>query len=132
MESLNLLRLKTGEDIICYMEHYGHDEVVIRDAMVVFVKNDFKTGKQTIMLEHWLPVQLIKDNETIIKSSDILAMMVPGPEFSAYYENTVAAVNRVKDEASSDEELSSSNDDELTTEDMKMILDMVGPTNQMH
>lgn len=132
MESINLLRLKTGEDIICYMEHYGHDEVVLRDAMVVFVKSDFKTGKQTIMLDHWLPIQLIKENETIIKLSDILAIMTPTPEFNAYFENTVSVVKSVREEASEVEELSSSNDDELTPEDMRLILDMVGPTNQMH
>ncbi len=130
METVNLLRLKSGEDIICYMEHYGHDELVVRDAMVVFTKTDFKSGKQVIMLEHWLPIQLIKENETIIKQSEVIATMTPSSAFFEYYMN---AVSVVKESLSSEgDEPSSSDDDELTPEDMKMILDAVGPTNQMH
>jgi hypothetical protein len=130
MESVNILRLKSGEDIICYMEHYGHDEIVVRDAMVVFTKTDFKSGKQIIMLEHWLPIQLIKENETIIKQSEVVATMTPNSDFFEYYMN---AVSVVKESLSSEgDELSSSDDDELTPEDMRLILDAVGPTNQMH
>ena len=85
MESINLLRLKSGEDIICFMEHYGHDELAIRDAMVVFTKTDFKSGKQIIMLEHWLPIQLIQENVTVIKQSEVIASMVPNTAFTDYY-----------------------------------------------
>jgi hypothetical protein len=131
MESVNILRLKSGEDIICYMEHYGHDEIVVRDAMVVFTKTDFKSGKQIIMLEHWLPIQLIKENETIIKQSEVVATMVPSSAFFEYYMNAVSVVKESLSHSEEDE-LSSSNDDELTPEDMKLILDAVGPTNQMH
>lgn len=131
MESVNILRLKSGEDIICYMEHYGHDEIVVRDAMVVFTKTDFKSGKQIIMLEHWLPIQLIKENETIIKQSEVVATMVPSSAFFEYYMNAVSVVKESLSHSEEDE-LSSPNDDELTPEDMKLILDAVGPTNQMH
>jgi hypothetical protein len=113
------------------MEHYGHDEIVVRDAMVVYTKMDFKSGKQTILLEHWLPIQIIKENETIIKNSEIIAIMTPTNAFVDYYTNASSLVKQARMEAESDE-LSSSSDDELTPEDMKMILDAVGPTNQMH
>lgn len=131
METINLLRLRTGEDIICYMEQYGHDELAIRDAMVVYNKMDFKTGKQTILLEHWLPISIIRDNETVIKQSEVVAIMGPSPEFLDYYVNAVSVVKQVLINAESDQP-SSSDDDELTPEDMKLILDNVGPTNQMH
>jgi hypothetical protein len=131
MESINLLRLKSGEDIICYMEHYGHDEIVVRDAMVVFIKMDMKNGKQIAMLDHWLPVSVIKRNETIIKMSEVIAIMDPTPEFTEYFENSVEAIEHAK-EHFSDQELSSSGDDELTPEDMRLILEAVGPTNVMH
>jgi hypothetical protein len=131
MESVNILRLKSGEDIICYMEHYGHDEIVVRDAMVVFTKTDFKSGKQIIMLEHWLPIQLIKENETIIKQSEVVATMTPSSDFFEYYMNAVSVVKESLSLSEGDE-LSSSSDDELTPEDMRLILDAVGTTNQMH
>ena len=131
MESINILRLKTGEDIICYMEHYGHDEIVVRDAMMVFMKMDYKVGKQLVQLEHWLPVQIIKENETIIKSSDVMAIMNPSNEFVDYYTNAVSVIKQVKMELDTDT-TQSSDDDKLSTEDMNLILDMVGPSNQMH
>lgn len=131
MESINILRLKTGEDIICYMEHYGHDEIVVRDAMMVFMKMDYKIGKQLVQLEHWLPVQILKENETIIKSSDVMTIMNPSNEFVDYYTNAVSVIKQVKMELDTDT-TQSSDDDKLSTEDMNLILDLVGPSNQMH
>ena len=131
MESINLLRLKSGEDIICYIENYGHDEIVIRDAMVVFIKTDMKTGNQIAMLDHWLPVSVIKENEAIVKMSEVLAIMNPSAEFTEYFENSVDTIKQIKQKVL-DEEPSSSDDDELTPEDMKLILASVGPTNLMH
>jgi hypothetical protein len=131
MESINLLRLKSGEDIICYIENYGHDEIVIRDAMVVFIKTDMKTGNQIAMLDHWLPVSVIKENEAIVKMSEVLAIMNPSAEFTEYFENSVDTIKQIKQKVL-DEEPSSDDDDELTPEDMRLILASVGPTNLMH
>lgn len=130
MESINILRLKTGEDIICYMEHYGHDEVVVRDAMSIFLKMDMKTGKQNVMMDHWLPAPLIRENEAIIKMSEVLAVMQPTTDFTDYYENSIATIKKFKDNFS--DTAPSSDDDGLTADDMNLILEMVGPTNQMH
>jgi hypothetical protein len=128
MESINLLRLKSGEDIICYMEKYGHDEIVVRDAMVVFIKTDMKTGNQIVMLDHWLPISVLKENEAIVKMSEVMAIMNPTSEFTEYFENSVDTIK----EKTLNQQLSSSGDDELTPEDMRLILDAVGPTNLMH
>lgn len=130
MESINILRLKTGEDIICYMEHYGHDEIVIRDAMSVYLKMDIKSGKQNVMMEHWLPVALIRDNEAVIKMAEVLAVMEPTTDFTEYYENSIDTIKKYKNSFS--DTAPSSDDDGLTPDDMKLILDMVGPSNQMH
>ena len=83
------------------------------------------------MLEHWLPIQLIQENVTVIKQDEVIATMVPNTAFTDYYINAVSVVKQTLD-MSDDDELSSSNDDELTPEDMKLILDNVGPSNQMH
>lgn len=125
MESINILRLKTGEDIICYMEHYGHDEVVVRDPMMVMVRMDYKSGKQTIGMDHWLPTALIRDNEAIIKMADVLTVLTPSTEFTEYFENAVSVIHRVRN--SSDEETSSS-DDVLTQDDMSLILESMDTT----
>jgi hypothetical protein len=113
------------------MEHYGHDEIVVRDAMVVFLKTDMKTGNQIAMLDHWLPISVIRENEVIVKMSEVLAIMNPTSEFTEYFENSVDTIKQIK-EKNLNQELSSSDDDELTPEDMKLILETVGPTNLMH
>lgn len=121
MESINILRLKTGEDIICYMEHYGHDEIMVREPMLVMVRMDYKTGKQTIGMDHWLPIALLKYNETLLKMSDVITVMTPTAEFTEYFENAVAVVNKFKN--IKEEEPTSSDDDVLTQEDMSLILE---------
>jgi hypothetical protein len=110
------------------MEKYGHDEIVVRDAMVVFIKTDMKTGNQIVMLDHWLPISVLKENEAIVKMSEVMAIMNPTSEFTEYFENSVDTIK----EKTLNQQLSSSGDDELTPEDMRLILDAVGPTNLMH
>ena len=127
MESINILRLKTGEDIICYMEHYGHDEVVVREPMMVMVRTDYKTGKRNVGMDHWLPINLLRDNEAIIKTMDILAVLTPSSEFSEYYQNAVAVVKQFKDVK--EDELAASDDAALSQDDMSLILDTLDTTD---
>ena len=127
MESVNILRLKTGEDIICYMEHYGHDEVVVREPMMVMVRTDYKTGKRNVGMDHWLPISLLRDNEAIIKTMDILAVLTPSSEFSEYYQNAVAVVKQFKDVK--EDELAASDDAALSQDDMSLILDTLDTTD---
>lgn len=130
MEAIKLLRLNTGEDIICYTEHYGADELVVREPMMVVVNFSSKSGKQTVALDHWLPVPVIRENEAIIKEKDVVASLNPTSEFTEYYENAVEAIKKSK---SKDMELSSSNDDDLTPEEMNLLMDYMdsGP-RQLH
>lgn len=126
METINILRLKNGEDIICYMEHYGADELVVRDPMYFDFKMDPRTGKTTIILDHWLPVYVLKSNETIIKESEVLAVLEGTSEFNTYYATTVSVMTEarnMKEEPSDSMDTSSSNDDELTSDDMNIILE---------
>jgi len=128
MESLNILRLKTGEDIICYMEQLSSEEVVVRDAMAVVVKTDLRSGHQAIMMQHWLPVGIIENNEAVIKLSDVLTIINPSVDFNEFYENSIATYKRLKEAADREDD-----EEELTQEDMKTILETVNPSdNLMH
>ena len=129
MESINILRLKTGEDIICYVEDYGND-IIVREPMTVFVKNDYKSGKQMLGMEHWLPRQLVRNNEAFMKKEDVLAFLNPSVEFTEYYENTVSVINQLKNSMEESElESTSSNDDVLSQEDMSLILESLDTSN---
>lgn len=124
MEAVKIVRLKSGEDIICYIEQVDKMNFIVREPMVVLTKQDFKNDKHVIMMNHWLPVPLIRHNEAFIMESEIITMLEPTSEFSSYYENSVNAMKQYldSDTSSSDEEENS-----LSKEEMLMMLESVGP-----
>ena len=124
MEAVKIVRLKSGEDIICYIEQVDKMNFIVREPMVVLTKQDFKNDKHVIMMNHWLPVPLIRHNEAFIMESEIITMLEPTSEFSSYYENSVNAIKQYldSDTSSSDEE-----ENTLSKEEMLMMLESVGP-----
>lgn len=132
MESINILRLKTGEDIVCYMEHYGADELCIRDPMVFDMRINPKTNKVSIILDHWLPVYVLKENETIIKCSDVLAVLEPTPELNNYFETSVQVFYEARNLKDKTDNTSASSDADLTEDDRNLLLDLIDPDNVKH
>ena len=126
MEAIKVLRLKSGEDIIAYLEQVDKLNFIVREPMVVLVKSDMKSGKQIIMMDHWLPAPLIKHNEAFLAENEIVTILEPTSEFSEYFENAVDAIHKAKtvEEDSSEEE-------EMSNELMIMMLDSVGPDISM-
>ena len=121
MEAVKLIRLKSGEDIIAYIEQVDKLNFVVREPMVVLTKQDNRTNKHIIMMDHWLPVPLIRHNEAFITESEIVTMLEP---ISEYYENAVTNMKQILtfNTSSSDEE-----ERNLTREEMLMMLETVGP-----
>jgi hypothetical protein len=124
MEAVKLIRLKSGEDIIAYIEQVYKLNFVVREPMVVLTKQDNRTNKHIIMMDHWLPVPLIRHNEAFITESEIVTMLEPTSDFSEYYENAVTNMKQILtfNTSSSDEE-----ERNLTREEMLMMLEAVGP-----
>ena len=124
MEAVKLIRLKSGEDIICYLEQVDKMNFIVREPMVVLTKQDNRTNKHIIMMDHWLPVPLIRHNEAFITESEIVTMLEPTSDFSEYYENAVTNMKQILtfNTSSSDEE-----ERNLTREEMLMMLEAVGP-----
>ena len=124
MEAVKIVRLKSGEDIICYIEQVDKMNFIVREPMVVLTKQDFKNDKHVIMMNHWLPVPLIRHNEAFIMESEIITMLEPTSEFSSYYENSVNAIKQYLD---SDTSSSGEEENSLSKEEMLMMLESVGP-----
>jgi len=124
MEAIKLIRLRTGEDIIAYIEQVDKLNFVVREPMVVLTKQDNKNNKHIIMMDHWLPVPLIRHNEAFITESEIVTMLEPTSDFSEYYENAVDNMKQILNfnTSSSDEEEKS-----LSREQMLLMLEAVGP-----
>jgi hypothetical protein len=128
METIKLLRLKSGEDIITYFEQVDRMNIILRNPMVVLVKNDTRSGRQIIMMDNWLPVPLIKTNEAFITEHLIVTAMEPSVEFSEYFENAVLSFNKADEEGGENLEIDNS---EMSTETVHKMFDLVGPDTSM-
>jgi hypothetical protein len=128
MEAVKILRLKSGEDIIAYFEQVDKLNFIVREPMVFLVKTGTKTGKQVIMMDHWLPAPIIKHNEAFINESEVVTILEPTSEFSEYFENAVDAIHRAK---SGEEEISDESEEVMSKDLMTMMLDTVGPDTSM-
>lgn len=119
METINFIRLKTGDDIISYVFHCTKEQVVLRDPMLIVMRPDYKSGNQIVGMDSWIPYQIMRSNEVSINISDILFSSKASAEFEEFYENTVDKLT-TKEEDKSDEDKS-----KLTNEEMLMILNAV-------
>ncbi len=120
METINFLRLKTGDDIVSYVYYRNDEQVVLRDPMLIVMKPDYKSGNQIVGMDSWLPFQIMQSNEVFIKISDVLFISKPSAEFEEFYENTVDKL-RIKEE---DEE-GAEDASKLTSEEMLIILNAI-------
>jgi hypothetical protein len=84
MESkdIKIVRLTSGEDIVCgLIESDG--TYYLKNPMVFLLKD---TGKQfVLMLQNWLPMQVMKMNEAVIKQKDVIAVLQPDENFIEYF-----------------------------------------------
>lgn len=119
METINILRLKNGEDIVSYIDQYNKDELILREPMLVVIKPDYKSGQQMIGMDSWLPFQILKNNEVVLKTSDVLLTMYPNSEFTEFYENTVHNLKSKIEQNNNDHDEETTR---LTEEEMTMIL----------
>lgn len=84
---VRILRLVTGEDIICIFHKISIDSYLVRDPMLVMVK--FKGKDSTVLMEHWLPVEVVKKTEVLINPRDVITMFDPKESLAEYYINLV-------------------------------------------
>lgn len=124
MEQVKLLRLKTGEDVISYIEDYEEGKSILRTPMVVMIKYDNRTGKQNVMMDHWLPITVILENEAVIENSEILTSMNPNAEFSEYYEKSVGAIANAMDKGPTN---NMDLDQDLTPEELTNLMESMEP-----
>jgi alpha-galactosidase/6-phospho-beta-glucosidase family protein len=85
---VKIIRLKSGEDIIGMCNFFSNSEMDIFEPMTVDVETRGTYAGQLIMA-NWLPVNLIKDNKTTLKTEDILLTMDPEDSFIEYYTTMV-------------------------------------------
>ena len=109
MNELQILRLKNGEDIIGSVQQYSSNgNFEITEPMHVHV--EFRGKQSNLVMAHWLPVQLIKKNQTVIKQEEVIAQFEPNTEFAEYY---VSTVQKIHDALKAKELADNMNDEEF-------------------
>lgn len=91
MEEIKILRLVTGEDIICRFIKVSTDSYAIMNPMVVGIK--YKKDGANLTMAHWLPIEIIKKNETLINPRDVIAIVDPADDVAEYFDMTVDKLN---------------------------------------
>lgn len=121
MEQIKILRMLSGEDIVAEVVENARGYIV-KNAFQFHIKTNQRTYKETVVLDHWLPVSLLQKNEVFLPLDKILFAVEPSDSFSEFYTNTKNMIADVKenDMSSYDE---SSYDDKLSDEEMNYILD---------
>lgn len=93
MDNIRIIRLKSGEDIIATYE-YDEElcEVILSDPMCIMFKR-LPNGKSFMMINPWLPVEIIEDNTARIDTNEILTMSYPKVAVCVYYKRLVNETN---------------------------------------
>ena len=107
MANIKIIKLENGTDLIADFRELEKDVYTLYEPMKFFI--DYRNDNN-LVLQHYLPVQLVKDNMVEIKKQHVLTIVEPDIEFVEYYQHTIEKVKRLmqtrKDiESMTDEEI---------------------------
>lgn len=102
MNNIKILRLQNESDIICSLEEIRNGEYVVSDPMYFEIQN--KGAITHIIMDFYLPVQLLEKNEVILTEKDIMFKVNPSDDFKEYYMNSVENLKKMKPEGEFEEE----------------------------
>lgn len=103
MSYIKILRLKTGEDIIGFVELH-QKYIKIKYPTTVFIHYDYEEENQELLMKYWLPVSLIEKNEADIPMFDILLILDVKQEFKEYYLNYLGDFTKISESNLSNDE----------------------------
>ena len=120
--NIKIVRLQSGEDIMADMiEDEENDTVMLDNPMHIIFKR-IPTGQTVMMMMPWLPIELIKENNAILFTSDILTVIEPKDDLVEYYGNVVVeAQHRMEEQrkfTSLDEQYDEGEEEEYDEEEI--------------
>jgi hypothetical protein len=86
--AIKILRFKDGLDVICDCIYENNNKLVIENPML------FELRGTNLILQHWLPIYVMKGESVEIKTEDVLCTMDANDDFEEYYISTTI---RLKD-----------------------------------
>ena len=80
--AIQIVRFKDGLDVISNV-YDCNQEIELADPMIFQIRNSH------LVLQHWLPLAVMKGDSVNVNKDDILCRMDPNDDFKEYYETTV-------------------------------------------
>lgn len=93
-----IVRLKDNLDIICGLSNNLDGTLEVSTPMM------FELRGNKLILEHWLPLQVMKGNSVRIPVDNILCTMEPSDDLSEYFEKTVSQLTEFVEERNNNSE----------------------------
>ena len=87
---IKIVRFKDGLDVVCHFNYTSEDE----SMMELETPMMFEVRNTNLVMQHWLPLSLMKKNTVKIKTEEVLCLIEPSDEFAEYYHDTVTKMNK--------------------------------------
>ena len=88
--AIRIIRLQNGEDIMANIVQDEDNDTVMLDNPMHIIFKRMPTGQIVLMMLPWLPIEIIKENNAIIDTSDILTIIEPKDDLVRHYDNVVS------------------------------------------
>jgi hypothetical protein len=94
MSHIKIIKLNNGDDLIASVGSGTpfKEEYTLSEPMRFFVD---QRNNNSLVMQHFLPVQLVSENKIILKERDILAVLEADEEFIEYYKHTIEKIKRL-------------------------------------
>lgn len=87
--AIKIVRLQNGEDIMANIVQDEDNDAVMLDNPMHIIFKRMPTGQIVLMMLPWLPIEIIKENNAIIDTADILTIIEPKDDLVRHYDNVV-------------------------------------------
>ena len=94
-DNVKMFRLSSGEDIIARVLGYDDENYVLYNPMVVDIKTKGKNS--TLIMYHWLPVEIVESYDINMSMKDIIAIFNPKMPLVEYFLNATEQLQYMRE-----------------------------------
>lgn len=91
MRNVKIVRMITGEDVIC---DFVEDDCGTHMNEPLEIAFKVSKGQPVVTLKNWLPIEVINDNTARVNPRNIIAVFDASESVSEYYDSTMERINR--------------------------------------
>ena len=92
---IKIVRLKDGSDVISEVTIKKDSAGQYDTEVELTLPMMFSLVNQSLVLQHWLPLAVMKGNSVMLSLDEVICIMEPNEDFKEYYETAVKKVTSV-------------------------------------